>query len=315
MKAIIDPIPIDVIKSELTRERFIRNTNNSGNEIYIINHHNSPNVMLEIGRLRELAFRVGGGGTGESTDIDHFDTKENPYEQLIVWDPDLEMLLGGYRFFNCKESRCIEQGKGVGLSTGHLFRFSEKFITEYLPYTIELGRSFVHPEYQSGKIGRKGIFALDNLWDGLGALIVQHPNIKYFFGKITMYPDFHALSRDLILFFMHKHFKDHDQLVMPIEPLGYQHEEKVLAEMLVGANYDEDYKIMSQFVRSNGRNIPPLFSSYMNLSASMKCFGTAINSEFGSVEETGILITIGDIFEGRIDRHIVSYQKEQGDVD
>ncbi len=309
MKKIIAPIPVEVLKSELTPERFVRYTNNSGNEIYIINHHNAPNVMLEIGRLREESFRVGGGGTGEEIDIDYYDTKENPYDQLLVWDPDNELILGGYRFFNCQGSRCLNPKKKPDLSTTHLFHFSDDFIQNYLPHTIELGRSFVHADYQSGKEGRKGIYALDNLWDGLGALIVEHPEIKYFFGKITMYPGFHTLSRDLILYFMHKYFTDTERLVVPIHPVPFLHNREMLDEILTGSSYEENYKIMSQFVRSNGSTIPPLFSSYMSLSASMKCFGTAINPEFGSVEETGILITIGDIFEGRIDRHVQTYQK------
>ena len=182
MEPIIAPISVELIKSELTPSKKLRDTNKSSNEIYVINHHNSPNVMMEIGRLREEAFRDSGGGSGLSMDIDEFDTMENPYQQLIVWDPEAEKILGGYRYIIGSDIRLDEKGQPV-LATSHMFHFSEKFIKDYLPYTIELGRSFVAPEYQSSKAGTKALFALDNLWDGLGALAIQMPNMKYFFGR------------------------------------------------------------------------------------------------------------------------------------
>ena len=308
MKKIIDPIPKEILESELTKEKFIRESNNTSNEIYIVNHHNSPMLMREIGRLREISFRFVGGGTGEEVDIDYYDTKENPYQQLIVWDPDEKEILGGYRFFNCNTCKCVNEDK-IELSTSHLFNFSDKFIKEYLPSTIELGRSFVQPMYQTGQMGRKGIFALDNLWDGLGALMVDNPNVKYFFGKITMYPSFNQEARDLILYFFKKYFNEDNKLVYPIEPMSFHKDESELEAVFTAHDYKEDYKILSQVVRALGVNIPPLFNSYMNLSPTMKTFGTAHNSEFGAVEETGILITIADVYEAKIVRHIDSYQK------
>lgn len=306
MEKIIEPIAKDVLLKELSKVKFVRKTNNSSNDIYIFTHHDSPILMQEIGRLREESFRVGGGGTGLPTDIDEFDTNDNPYKQLIVWDPDGKEILGGYRFFNCTESKCCANDK-VNLSTAHLFKFSDDFKKNYLGKTMELGRSFVHPQYQSGNAGRKGIFALDNLWDGLGSLIVNHPEVKYFFGKITMYRNFDKLGRDLILYFMNKYFGDNENLVTPHKPLAYYHTEEELAKFLSEDNYRDDYKLLSSKVRSLGGNIPPLFNAYMNLSSSMKCFGTAINDQFGDVEETGILITIKDIYNEKTKRHIESY--------
>ena len=187
MQPIIPPISLDVLKAELTPGKKLRDTNKSHNEIYVITHHDSPNVMKEIGRLREEAFRDSGGGSGLSMDIDEFDTMENPYKQLIVWDPDSEKILGGYRYILGSDIKLDENGQPV-LATSHMFHFSEKFINEYLPYTIELGRSFVSPEYQSSKAGAKAIFALDNLWDGLCDLVIERPGMKYLVGKMTMYP-------------------------------------------------------------------------------------------------------------------------------
>ena len=218
MEPIIAPISVDVLKAELTPGKKLRDTNKSHNEIYVITHHDSPNVMKEIGRLREEAFRDSGGGSGLSMDIDEFDTMENPYKQLIVWDPDSEKILGGYRYILGPDIKLDENGQPL-LATSHMFHFSEKFIKEYLPFTIELGRSFVAPEYQSSKAGTKALFALDNLWDGLGALGITNPTMKYFFGKMTMYPEYNREARDLIQHFLFKHFEDKEKLVTPMDPL------------------------------------------------------------------------------------------------
>ncbi len=274
--------------------------------IYIIDAHTSPNVMREIGRLREIAFRAAGGGTGKACDIDDFDLMEPPCRQLIVWDPDTDMIVGGYRFI-IGEDVVIEPGGSPRIATGHMFKFSQKFLSEYLPETLELGRSFVRLEYQSTKAGAKAIYALDNLWDGLGALTVVYPNVKYLFGKVTMYPSYICECRNMILYFLNKHFPDHDNLVTPIVPLPTDMDEAEMARIFVGDSFKEDYKILNKAIRDHGINIPPLVNAYMSLSPSMKMFGTAINHEFGDVEETGIFFAISDIFEEKKDRHIGTY--------
>lgn len=306
MKDIIAPVSKEALMAELTPDKLMRKTNKADNEIYIITHHDSPNVMREIGRVREITFRDAGGGMGEEVDIDEYDTCENPYKQLIVWDPQAKEIIGGYRYILCNNIPVDEKGV-VQLATTHLFNFSEKFIKEYLPYTLELGRSFVQPHYQSSKAGAKALFALDNLWDGLGALIVDHPEMKYFFGKVTMYTHFHTHARNLIMYFFMKYFKDHENLVTPIKPLDLGIDLEEMEKVFNGGSYKEDYKILSQKVREFGENIPPLINSYMNLSPSMKTFGTVINDHFGDVEETGIILTISDIYEAKKDRHIETY--------
>ena len=215
MEEIIAPINKEILKAELTEDKRLRFTNKSHNEIYVITYQDSPNVMKEIGRLREIAFRAAGGGTGKSMDIDEYDIMENPYKQLVVWNPEAEEILGGYRYLLGDEAQFDEHGKPL-LATAHMFNFSETFLKEYLPYTVELGRSFVTLEYQSTRAGSKGLFALDNLWDGLGALTVIKPNVKYFFGKMTMYPSYHRQGRDMILYFLNKHFGDKDKLITPM---------------------------------------------------------------------------------------------------
>lgn len=276
MKEIISKVPTHLVEAELTSERFMRNTNKGGNKIYIITAADSPNTMREIGRLREITFRQAGGGTGKEIDIDEYDTSEVPYKQLIVWDPDAKEILGGYRYILCNELGYNNEGE-PNLATARMFFFSEKFQKEFLPKTIELGRSFVQPDYQSSKAGAKALFALDNLWDGLGALIVDHPGMKYFFGKVTMYTHFNVEARSNILYFLGKYFNDNENLVYPKPSFNLDFDFSEIKNLYVGENFAENYKILSKRVRDLGENIPPLVNAYMNLSPTMKTFGTALN--------------------------------------
>ncbi|NLZ73907.1 MAG: GNAT family N-acetyltransferase, partial [Bacteroidales bacterium] len=296
MKKIIDPVNKSLIKKELTEDKLMRSTNKANNELYIFTHHDSPNLMLEVGRLREIAFRHYGGGTGKEVDIDKYDTMEIPYRQLIAWDPENEEILGGYRFISGSDVKFDNNDKPL-LATAHLLNFSEKFIDEYLPYTVELGRSFVTLEYQSTLRSRKGIFALDNLWDGLGALSVIDPTIKYFFGKVTMYGTYNKDARNMILYFMQKHFPDKDKLITPIVPLETNTDIAEMEKIFDGKTFKEDYRILNREVRALELTIPPLINAYMSLSPTMRVFGTSVNDEFGNVEETGILIKEDQILE------------------
>lgn len=303
---IIQPIDKEVLKSELTPDKRLRMTNKSNNEIYIITAHNAPNVMQEIGRLREIAFREAGGGTGKEVDIDEFDTCERCYKQLIVWNPEAEEIIGGYRYLLGTDWEYDDKGQPI-LATSHMFHFSEKFIKDYAPQTVELGRSFVSLPYQSSRMGAKSLFALDNLWDGLGALTVIRPNIRYYFGKMTMYPSYIRKGRDMILYFLKKHFDDKEHLIIPMKPLQLESDVREFEALFSGKDFKDDYRILNREIRKLGYNIPPLVNAYMSLSPTMKLFGTAINYGFGDVEETGILIAVDEILEEKRQRHIDSF--------
>ena len=300
---IIQPVEKSLLKQELTAERRLRMTNKSNNEIYVVTAHNAPNVM------REIAFREAGGGTGKSMDIDEFDTCENCYKQLIVWNPEAEEIIGGYRYLLGTDWELQENGQPK-LATSHMFHFSEKFLKEYMLQTVELGRSFVSLPYQSSRMGAKSLFALDNLWDGFGALVVIKPTLKYFFGKMTMYPSYIRKGRDMILYFLKKHFDDKDNLIVPMKPLKLETPEEDLAKILCEDDFKKDYRILNQEIRKMGFNIPPLVNAYMNLSPTMRLFGTAINDGFGEVEETGILIAVDEILEEKRMRHIDSFIRD-----
>ncbi len=309
MTEIIEKVSREALLDELNKNTFVRVTNNGNNEIYIITNKNAPNVMREIGRLREVTFRHAGGGTGKEIDIDEFDISEHPYQQLLVWNPLDKEIVGAYRFILCKDAE-IRNGK-VHLAVTELFDFSTQFEKDYVPYTIELGRSFIQPMYQPSEQFRKGLFSLDNLWDGLGAIVIDNPSQKHFYGKVTMYTDFNVKARDHILSFMKHYFPDKENLVTPIHGITITTDVSAFLNELKGLNYKEGHAVLNKAVRSLGENIPPLVNAYMNLSPTMKSFGTAINPTFGGVEETGILVTIADIYESKKDRHLNSYVQEK----
>ena len=303
MEKIIDPIDKTILKAELSKDRFVRVTRKGDNEIYIVNQQNSPNVLQEIGRLREVTFRASGGGTGLPVDLDEYDTNDTCYQQLIVWSPEDEEIIGGYRFIKCADAIDPETGE-IHLSTTHYFDFSKKFIADYLPFTIELGRSWVQPNFQPSVNPRKGLFALDNIWDGLGSVVMLNPEINYLFGKVTMYPNYNTASRDFLLHFMNHYFPDTENLMKPFHPLVQDYEKEYVSGQLKGLDFKDGFKVLNSAVREKGEFIPPLVNIYMNLSATMKTFGTAVNPEFGNVEETGILVTLADIYLEKKERHM-----------
>ncbi len=302
MEKIMDEISREVLIQELLAVGKVRNTRKGENEIYLLNNKNAPNTVQEIGRLREVTFRASGGGTGLTVDLDEYDTGDFAYEQLIVWSPEDQEIVGGYRFAFC--SKALDELGKIHLSTAHYFDFSSQFVNEYLPFTIELGRSWVQPNFQPTVNPRKGLFALDNIWDGLGVLVKEHPEIRYFFGKVTMYPNYDTQSRDYLLHFMHRFFPDREQLMAPKHPLQQNFDPTFIDEQLKGLDFKDAFRVLNGLIRDKGEFIPPLVNIYMSLSPTMKTFGTAVNPEFGGVEETGILVTIDDIFPEKKERHM-----------
>ena len=311
--SIIEPLDRALLLKELTEHKFVRNTNNGRKQIFVCTAHDSPNLMQEIGRLREITFREAGGGTGKSVDIDEFDTDEVPFQQLIVWDPDDKEIIGGYRFIHGKDIPCNEKGC-INSATGELFNFTARFIRDYLPESIELGRSFVQPAYQPTFNIRKGMYSLDNLWDGLGAMIIENPDVKYFFGKMTMYPSYNRTARDIILFFLKKFFPDNLTLMYPFVPVKPETDEEFLSGIFIASTFEENYRILVQTIRKYHEAVPPLVNAYMSLSPTMMTFGTAVNPEFGDVEETGILIHIEDIYLRKKERHLATYIQRLSDI-
>jgi len=301
MEPIIEPVETSLLEQEL-EGHLLRPTNKAGNLIYDITAHECPNVMREIGRLREISYRGGGGATGKSMDIDKMDTMEKPYHQLIVWDPDNRRIIGGYRYLLGKEAQIIDGQPYI--TSAHLYHYSERFIRDYLPYTIEFGRAFVQPLYQTREAGVKALFALDNIWDGIGALVHNNPDLKYMFGKVTIYPDYNIEARNLIYTYLHQYHLGDQELMHPYHPLPI---EPITDSPFTGEDAQENYHILQHAVREKGTVIPPMFSAYLNLTNDLLFFGNAINDELANVYETGIMVEIPKIYAEKQERYINPY--------
>ena len=307
---IIDPVDVELLKKELNAETFLRKTNRGDNEIYVVNNENAPNVLREIGRLREVSFRAVGGGSGTECDLDHFDLEDKACFQIVVWNPEDEEIIGGYRFTRWKMASFHENGQPY-VNTEHLFDFSQEFLDKYFPYCIEMARAFVQPKYQSAQAGRKALFALDNLWDGIGGVVASDPSVKYLSGKVTIYSSSPELSRKAMVYYLDKSFGDRKGLITSKNPETWTEEQAAMFEELFsGANYKENYQILNNYVKSMGDSIPPLIHLYINLSETMKTFGTTFDPDFGDCYDTAMLITVADIYQEKYDRYIASYNNQ-----
>jgi len=306
MEPIIEPVPREALLAELNPDTLLRTTNRAGNELYVVGPE-SVNVIREIGRLREIAFRADGGGTGKPLDIDEFDTDPAyGYKQLVLWDPEAQEIIGGYRFCICDKAVFNRDGQPI-LTSSHMFQFTKKFIRQYLPYTLELGRSFVSVEYQSSKAGAKALFALDNLFDGIAAIgILYNRRIKYFFGKATIYRGYPTEAREMIMVFLRKYFGRHSRLIRIRKEVKVEHPHRY-SKLFKGLDFKEGYKVLKAEISKMGVFIPPLVNTYMNLSPTMDYFGTGINDEFGDVYDSGLMINFEDLYPEKRQRHLDSF--------
>jgi hypothetical protein len=293
MQEIIPAVDRALLREELAQLEPLRTTRHGGNVIYIFRAESSPNLMREVGRLREEAFREGGGGSGNELDIDSDDLATDGYQQLIAWNPESEEIIGGYRFIISHETHPKH------LSTEHYFRFSDLFREKYMPHTLELGRAFV----KSSGDALKSIYALDNIWDGIGALLKTNPEVKYLLGKVTMYSSYNTEARNMFFYFLRKYYPDTEHLIEGITPLEMNIDNAHYAEVFTGEDFAEDYKILRSRIREHDEIIPPMFNAYINLTGSMKVFDSVYNPELGDVYETCILVPVESIYRDKFERY------------
>ena len=301
MEAIINPVDTELLLREL-EGHMVRPTNKANNVIYDITAHECPNVMREIARLREISYRDGGGATGKSMDIDEMDTMPKPYHQLIVWDPENKQIIGGYRYLFGSEAE-MRDGQPF-ITSAHLFHYSERFIRDYLPQTIEFGRAFVQPMYQKREMGVKALFALDNIWDGIGALVHNNPQLRWMIGKVTIYPDYNETARKLIYTYLRRYHSGEEGLFGPYHPLPA---DSLSVDPFTGDDAQENYHILQHAVREQGTVIPPMFSAYLNLTNDLQFFGNTVNDELANVYETGIMVDLQTVLPEKRERYINPY--------
>ena len=300
MQPIIPPVETSLLLQEL-EGHLLRPSNKADNLIYDITAHECPNVMREIARLREISYRDGGGATGLEMDIDEMDTMPKPYHQLIVWDPTNQQIIGGYRYLFGHEAE-IRNGQPF-ITSAHLFHYSDRFIRDYLPNTIEFGRAFVQPMYQKREMGVKALFALDNIWDGIGALMHNNPDIRWMIGKVTIYPDYNETARELIYNYLNLYHKGEEGLFEPYHKLPIQS----IDTPFHGTDKQENYHLLQHAVREQGAVIPPMFSAYLNLTNDLQFFGNAVNDELANVYETGIMVDLESVYPEKKERYITPY--------
>ncbi len=310
MDKIIDPVPLDLILSELGEDRKFMDTNKGGNEIYILDCNTAPNTLREIGRLREISYRNSGGGSGKALDLDEYDFLDNPYKQLIVWDPDAKAIIGGYRFLPGKDAVIGPDGQ-PRITSSHLFRYSETFVKEYLPKSMELGRSFVVPDYQSSKAGAKALFTMDNLWDGIAGAVMAYKGVDYFFGKMTIYASYDKSALALIMRFLAKHFPDPEGLAAPYKPVVSDADPRLLDLILCEDDLKADFRCLKKAIHDLGTSIPPLVNSYINSSSTMKIFGSTIAEDFSDTIETGLMIRFSEMYPEKRDRHALAFLRNR----
>lgn len=294
---VINPVPREIILEELCKTNFIRTSNRGSFNIHTFNSKDSPLLMEEVGRLREITFRNIGGGTGEKFDIDEFDDK---FEQIILWDSINEEIVGGYRIQLMKTLFESSEDKENFSPLATYFNLSPRFMKKYLPYSVELGRAFIQPMYQ------RSVFALESLFNGLGLWISKQNDgfvswknpATFLVGKITLYPKFGNL--DPIYHFIDKYFlAKKPDLIKPKGKYGVVRPyEKLSPDVIFEDDFKKDFNmIVKRF------NAPILIGQYGKLSPSMQCFGTIENSDFGDTEETAMMIKIPNIFVEYLKRY------------
>ena len=305
---LIEPVSRKLLREELTKDRLVRPTRIGSNEVYIFTAHKAPNLMQEVGRLRELTFRDAGAGFGTAVDIDHFDTDEYPCRQLIVWDPVADEIIGGYRFniFHKFKGKPL---RDIPLANKSLYSISKTFTFEYIPYLVELARAFIQPKYQPKFAGRKAAFSLDNIWDGLGALVVKYPFIRYFFGRLTFFSNYDPTVRDLAFYFFAKHLQGNPALLSAKKPFEFPTLLNDLEKVIGGSSIKDDFTKLNQAAKNHGTTIPPLVKSYFNVSGTLRVFEPVFDSYFASSYAAAILVTITDVYPAFIKRYITPYQR------
>ena len=295
MEPIIDPVDIKLLKEELSRAPELTEASRGDIKVYCIDS-SFPNMLREVGRLREIAFRKGGAGSGRACDLDSFDTDPSfKVKQLVIWDAEEECIAGGYRIVYGYDMKVDANGQPL-IPAAHLFHFSEQFMKEKMPFTMELSRSYIVEDHQRNSSARKSIFVLDCLFKGI-CVVAREGKMTDVFGKVTFYQDYPKEAFSLVTSFMKKHCYKGDEIV-PINPYVVppaRNAKKIFSAKEFRANF---HALTSFFIQKK-LYLPPILKSYINLTTTMRYYGAMINEEFGGVIEMGIMVHLPDIDKER----------------
>ncbi len=297
---IIPPLLIEELESNLSRLTPIYTNKTKGVMVYCFTGNQFSELLLEVGRLREISYRHIGLGTGKSFDIDCYDKMFPQYRQIIVYNLLQKKIICGCRcyapiFFPLKYHQNVEN-----IATSNLFVMSDKFIENYLPYTLDVGRVFVIPELRAqflNSVLTNIRSPLEYIWKGLGYLIAHH-DIRYFLGRVIVDNKSGIRVRDLIYKYLETHFADY----------GLMHSKQakemksVKHPFVKEHSFLDDLHLLKEMAKKEGQMISPLIQAYVKLSPTMKFYGSAFDSDLGKAEEMAIMITIKDIFKNKFDK-------------
>lgn len=272
-------------------------------QIFLYKNEGSCSMLREIGRLREIAFRAVGEGTGERRDIDHYDSA---YSQLVLWDENELEIVGAYRLGNAKE--IIEQQGISGLYSASLFEYDESMLP-LLKQGAELGRSFVQPKYWGKR-------SLDYLWYGIGSYLSKHPEVKYLYGPVSISNDMPKAAKDLLVYFFTLYFGSFDKT--DSRPMAVSKHPYLLSNDLLeslsqnfsGTDYKDDFVILKNILSNMGCSVPTLYKQYSDLCepGGLKFLGFGVDPDFGDCIDGLVMVEVSKIKEKKRKRYIPEQQ-------
>lgn len=281
------------LKQAIEQCEFLGHTSDD-KHIYLFQQHGSSPIMRELGRLREVAFRAVGEGSGQRRDIDRFDAY---YQHLILWDNDQLDIVGSYRF--AASADVIAQQSQQALYCDALFNFTPA-MQPYLSAGLELGRSFIQPKYWGKR-------SLDYLWYGIGAYLKRHPEIRYLYGAVSLSNSYPKAARDLMVYFYQLYFHKPEILATSNRPyLLPDSERHELQQQFIGNDYQADFTHLKHLLANMGLSIPTLYKQYSELcepgGAHFLAFG--VDPDFGDCIDGLVLIDIEKIKPHKKQRYI-----------
>jgi hypothetical protein len=292
--------PVD--KRALAREvaalaPLVKKTPN-GDLIYDVSGEQAPLCMREISRLREVSFRRIGSGSGRPSDLDAFDVGAQAYRQLFVFSPRDNQIVAGLRH------RRPTHPDDQHVASSGIFDFSRQFRDEYLANMIDLGRMFVAPLGQGLSGGKRGIYSLDNLFLGVGAVVGRLPDIQYLFGRIVHSPLQSVALRDLVVSYLDIHHGDTLNLVRPRQASRRESSGSLIENVLSGHDPMADLRSLRRFAKSNGEGVSALLRAYLQMCPTLITFGTAADWELSGIEETCLLVPVAQTTAGKRARYL-----------
>ncbi len=293
-KNIIHPIDRKSIKRELNNAQLIGVTSDE-KKILLTGFYDSPNVLNEIARLREITFRKVGEGTGKKMDFDRFDKH---YKHLVVWDENELEIVGSYRIGLGSE---ITKSIGNdGFYTSTIFEYDNEFKKKIMPNSIELGRSFVQKKYWNTN-------ALNYLWQGIGAFLVHHENVKYMFGGVSISNNYPESAKKMIVYYFKKWFGNENLLASAFSPFNIPETSKFeYDQIFTGNDYKEDYRILKTMLKPYGFSVPILYKHYSELcyEGGVKFLDFAVDESFENCIDGLILVDVDLIKNEKRERFI-----------